>query len=160
MGNGADEPQGQEGVPFPGRVAQPDYDNTGSDEPSASLVANRLAVALAWISLTEVRTDAVGQNLSTDAVWNILLDLFVQRCRKRRVSVGDLCIASGVPESTALRWIKLLQERGLIQRTPDTDDARRAYLSLTRTGLTKMEDALDAGADSFRRAGIVAARST
>ena len=94
MDNGADEPQGYEDARFPGRVAQPEHGNQNSDEQNAALVSQRLAIALAWVSLTEARTVAVGANLSTDAVWNILLDLFVERCRKRRVSVGDLCVAS------------------------------------------------------------------
>lgn len=61
----------------------------------------------------------------------MLLDLFVAQAEGRRVHVGVLCDASAVPSTTALRWMALLIEQGLVEKHPDERDARRAYVALT-----------------------------
>ena len=38
----------------------------------------------------------------------------------------SLCIASGVPPTTALRWIGQMTEAGLLERVEDESDRRRA----------------------------------
>ena len=57
-----------------------------------------------------------------------------------RVSVTSLCIASGVPPTTALRWIGQMTEAGLLERVEDESDRRRAFIGLT-----------DAAADAMAR---------
>jgi DNA-binding MarR family transcriptional regulator len=42
-----------------------------------------------------------------------------------------LGIASGVPQTTALRWIKVLEREGHIKRVADAKDRRRFWLELT-----------------------------
>lgn len=64
----------------------------------------------------------------------MLLDLTAARAEHRRVSVTSLCIASGVPTTTALRWIKLLEQAGTVQRLEDDTDRRRAFVALTEQG--------------------------
>ncbi|RYF02437.1 MAG: MarR family transcriptional regulator, partial [Oxalobacteraceae bacterium] len=70
--------------------------------------------------------------------WDILLDLFIARGRARPVSVSSACIASSTPQSTALRYVGVLEKVGLVQRAKDPRDARRQYLELTDIGLSKM----------------------
>ncbi len=70
--------------------------------------------------------------------WDILLDLFIARGRARPVSVSSACIASSTPQSTALRYVGVLEKVGLVQRAKDPRDARRQYLELTDLGLSKM----------------------
>lgn len=71
--------------------------------------------------------------------WDILLDLFVAHGKARPVSVSSACIASSTPQSTALRYVGLLEKVGLIRRAKDPRDGRRHYLELTETGLSHME---------------------
>ena len=66
-----------------------------------------------------------------DPAWDILLDLTAARAEHARVSVTSLCIASGVPPTTALRWIGMMTEAGLLQRVEDDTDRRRAFVALT-----------------------------
>ena len=66
-----------------------------------------------------------------DPAWDILLDLTAARAEHARVSVTSLCIASGVPPTTALRWIGMMTEVGLLQRVEDDTDRRRAFVALT-----------------------------
>ena len=69
--------------------------------------------------------------LFADPAWDILLDLTAARAEHKRVSVTSLCIASGVPPTTALRWIAQMTEAGLLERVEDESDKRRAFIALT-----------------------------
>jgi len=66
-----------------------------------------------------------------DPAWDMLLDLTAARAEHTRVSVTSLCIASGVPATTALRWIGQLEQAGLVERVADDIDRRRAFVMLT-----------------------------
>jgi len=48
-----------------------------------------------------------------------------------KVSVTSLCIASGVPDTTALRWISVMIDEGLFERVNDETDKRRVFIELT-----------------------------
>ena len=69
--------------------------------------------------------------LFADPAWDMLLDLTAARGEHKRVSVTSLCIASGVPPTTALRWISQMTRAGLFERVEDTLDRRRAFIGLT-----------------------------
>ena len=73
-------------------------------------------------------------DLFADPAWDILLDLTASDAERVRVSVTSLCIASGVPATTALRWIRHLTAAGLLMRVEDTADKRRVFISLTDKG--------------------------
>jgi DNA-binding MarR family transcriptional regulator len=81
----------------------------------------------------------------------MLLDLTAARAEHSRVSVTSLCIASGVPPTTAMRWIGQMVEAGLFERVEDDSDRRRAFIALT-------EKAADAMARYFAELGRSAAR--
>ena len=81
----------------------------------------------------------------------MLLDLTAARAEHTRVSVTSLCIASGVPPTTALRWIGQMSEAGLFERIEDDSDRRRAFIALT-------EKAADAMARYFAELGRNAGR--
>jgi DNA-binding transcriptional ArsR family regulator len=74
---------------------------------------------------------AAGAGLFADPAWDMLLDLTAARVEHTRVSVTSLCIASGVPPTTALRWIGQLTEAGLLQRVEDESDRRRVFITLS-----------------------------
>jgi len=84
------------------------------------------------------RADFFGKGLFADPAWDMIVDLAIARSRFVRVSVSSLCIASGVPPTTALRWIGLLVDRGVFQREDDATDRRRALVSLTDGGMRKV----------------------
>ena len=69
--------------------------------------------------------------LFADPAWDMLLDLAAARAEEKQVSVTSLCIASGVPPTTALRWIGQLTAAGLLERVEDEADRRRAFLALS-----------------------------
>lgn len=77
-----------------------------------------------------------------EPAWDIMLDLFVASRHAKRIAVTSACIGSAVPATTALRWIKILEERGLIEREVDEIDARRIFVRLSPRGSSLMEEFL------------------
>ncbi|GAO53733.1 winged helix DNA-binding protein [Novosphingobium sp. MD-1] len=88
-------------------------------------------------------------DLFADPAWDMLLDLTAARAEHARVSVTSLCIASGVPPTTALRWIAQMTDAGLFRRVEDDTDRRRAFIALT-------DRAADAMARYFAEIGVSA----
>ena len=60
----------------------------------------------------------------------MLLDLMAARLERRQVAVSSLCIAAAVPPTTALRWIKLLTDQGILSASPIPTDGRRVFIEL------------------------------
>ena len=54
------------------------------------------------------------------------------------MSVTSLCIAAGVPPTTALRWIGQMLDLGLLVREQDDQDRRRAFIDLSEDGAAAM----------------------
>lgn len=80
--------------------------------------------------------------LFADPAWDMLLELYTAQLEQKRVSVSSLGIASGVPPTTALRWIAELQKDGFITKSKDPLDARRTFVELSRVGSRAMRDYL------------------
>lgn len=79
----------------------------------------------------QLRARFFDNELFADPAWDILLDLTAARAEHNRVSVTSLCIASGVPPTTALRWISQMVEAGMLERVEDEEDRRRAFVALS-----------------------------
>jgi DNA-binding transcriptional ArsR family regulator len=94
----------------------------------------------------QLRARFFDGDLFADPAWDMLLDLTAARVEHNRVSVTSLCIASGVPPTTALRWISQMTDAGLLERVEDETDRRRAFITLT-------EKASDAMARYFAELG-------
>lgn len=99
----------------------------------------------------QMRARFFEPGLFADPAWDMLLDLAAAHGEGKRVSVTSLCIASGVPPTTALRWIGQLVAAGLIERTADDVDRRRAFIALS-------DKAQEAIARYFAEVGRSAAR--
>lgn len=98
----------------------------------------------------QLRARFFDEDIFADPAWDMLLDLTAARAEHKRVAVTSLCIASGVPPTTALRWIGQMTEAGLFQRVEDEADRRRAFIALT-------DKAADAMARYFAEVGAGAA---
>jgi DNA-binding MarR family transcriptional regulator len=79
-----------------------------------------------------------------DPAWDILLDLARADADSQQVSVSSACIAASVPMSTALRWVRLMTEAGLLNRWTDPKDRRRDLIALTDKTASSMRDYLAA----------------
>ena len=83
------------------------------------------------------------EGLFGEPAWDILLDLFVNMEYGKAVSVSSACLGSGVPTTTALRWVQALQRQDLICRIADERDARRVHLTLSEKGYSLMVEYLN-----------------
>lgn len=95
-----------------------------------------------------------------DPSWNILLELFIAQEEHDTVWIGNVCLASGAPPTTALRYLRMLEQKGAVLRQPDKSDARRTVVRLAPAFADRMHDLIDdmrveaakaAGAGSVRR---------
>ena len=77
-------------------------------------------------------------HLFADPAWDMLLDLTAAHAEGQQVSVTSLCIAAGVPATTALRWLAQLVETGVFRRVADPIDKRRVFIELSDSAVAGM----------------------
>ena len=95
-------------------------------------------LARRYLQARRRRDTLFAGEIFADPCWDMLLDLFVSQALGRDVSVSSVCIASCVPQSTALRWLARLEALGLIERNPDPCDGRRTLIRLSETAVRDM----------------------
>lgn len=83
-------------------------------------------------------------DLFHEPVWDILLDLFIAGERGDYISVSSACIGSAVPSTTALRVLKLLEDREVVVIESDPFDKRRRFVKLSQPVNKKMVEYLSA----------------
>ncbi|OWK27505.1 MarR family transcriptional regulator [Sphingomonas dokdonensis] len=131
---------------------------SGRSESQPTEKMTRLNTALAWIRARKHRDEAFGDDLFFDPAWSILLELYVHHRQQVATSITSLCQSVKIPPSTGLRWIALLEKRGLVTREADPFDKRRSYARLTPEAVERVERALDNAVTSDRQLGIEIAR--
>ena len=67
-----------------------------------------------------------------------MLELLLARIERRPMAVSKLCHASGVPQTTALRWIATLVARGLVERSADPGNGRRILVDLSDAAAARL----------------------
>ena len=87
----------------------------------------------------KLRAAFFDATLFADPAWDMLLDLAAATRENINVSTSSLCIAANVPATTALRWISVMSDAGLLEKVEDTTDRRRNFVVLSE----KAVDALD-----------------
>ncbi len=97
-----------------------------------------------------LRARYLSMSLLGEPVWDMMLALYCFSTRGRRMSVSSLCYASGVPQTTAMRWIGVMEKRDLVKRSKDLRDGRKTYLLLTEQGKNAMQRYLRGIHDSLR----------
>lgn len=73
-----------------------------------------------------------------DPQWMMMLELFIASEEGRNVSISSLCVASGVPATTALRHIRTLVARGMFERVSHPRDKRICHVRLSREAKNQM----------------------
>lgn len=111
------------------------YDARASEQARGSHPAITASQVRAMLRVRRLRDHLVAPDLFADPAWDIMLDLLAARLENNQVSVSSLCIAAAVPPTTALRWIRHLTDRGLLDRQADPKDGRRIFIALSDTGM-------------------------
>lgn len=97
-----------------------------------------LKVAKSLAFIWKSRKSFVDENLMADPGWLILLSLKIAELSNDRLQISTVCIDSGSPSTTGLRWIKLLESKSIIKIEPDLHDGRRKFVFLTESTSDKM----------------------
>jgi len=112
--------------------AHPDHPGgLGGELHTALLSSMRRARAL--------RLQFFDPALFGEPAWDILLDLYGSHLSQVRIKISSVCAESGVAATTTLRWLKRMERRGLIERCPDPNDARRTFISLSPSAIAAMD---------------------
>lgn len=115
----------------PGKTAEPFPIATGDGDRQSVL---REAESLYNSRRRWERTFGDDSDLLHDPALDMLLYLFIAGQRHSEVSVSSACYAANAPQTTGLRYVAKLLERGLAIRTDDPFDRRRHLLELTEAG--------------------------
>jgi DNA-binding MarR family transcriptional regulator len=81
-------------------------------------------------ALRRLRKTLLGEDLFSGPGWEILLYLFESQLRQLRDTIGNVIDGTGIPGTTALRWIERLEQKGLINVRDDPLDGRRRFVDL------------------------------
>lgn len=123
----SDRPSDYIGMSIPAPLGMEPMPVLSSIEPSPTSAQVR-----ELLRARRIRADFLPGDLFADPAWDMLLDLLAARLDHERVSVSSLCIAAAVPPTTALRWIRTLTDRGLVERQADPHDGRRIFIALAQ----------------------------
>lgn len=98
-----------------------------------------LAIARLMYAERRERERVFGQGLFGEPAWDLLLDIYIQQRLGKRVQVSSACIGAAVPSTTGLRWLSILQRKGLIRRFSDELDRRRSFVELEASAASALE---------------------
>jgi DNA-binding MarR family transcriptional regulator len=135
------------------RVAELEATARRSGDRLAPLAFNEdalKAIACWFYSERIYRSAQFNSALFGEPAWDMLLDLFVQKIEGRRVATTSLCLGANVPQTTALRYIALLEGEGLVFRYTPPDDRRLVLIDYTPEGYKRMRQYLSLAMTRFK----------
>ena len=115
-------------------------ENPGSPraEPSAR-VETAVETARRAYNERKVRPNFVGNgDMFGEPAWDMLLDLFISQANEEEVTVKAGCLHADIPPTTTIRWLKVLEQNGLIMSHVDPADPKQHLIHLTATGYEGM----------------------
>ena len=83
------------------------------------------------ISERDRRAEIFGEKMLRHPVWEMLLHLGCTEFDARPISVSSLCNFIHCPQSTVLRYMRDLEEEGVLRLQQDPTDRRRTFVFLT-----------------------------
>ena len=121
-----------------------------SDMKQESTIGDLAALAARIHSVRDLRKEFFSEQLFGEPAWDMLLYLFMRIPEDCHVQKKALQNASGVPPTTALRWIEVLEQAGLIESNRCPSDNRVTLINLTKEGQVCMAGCLDRSLQSRR----------
>ena len=125
----------------------------GKNPCSVFIQANDATVARSLIESRALRFTYFKRSLFSDPAWDILLYLMLTQAEQSRLTICDVARQTGIPLTTAIRWIEVLKDHGLVARVGDQTDRRRNFALMTENGATLMRKYL--ASTSLERPGCL-----
>lgn len=87
----------------------------------------------------KMRSKFLPNSMFGEPAWDMLLALYVVDRRGARETISKLCLSSGAPNTTALRWLDYLEQQKFVQRRQSSTDRRVVFVDLTDAGRAAVE---------------------
>ena len=128
---------------FPFRAPAPfsemaDPENRLVEVNTPAIPAKLLALARRIKAARNARDTFFHPDLFADPAWDMMLALYIAEGDGCRLKVSDLCNESGVPKTTALRWIERLVELGMARKRRHPLDGRAIFVEIDRETTRKL----------------------
>lgn len=108
---------------------------------SPSRIANRktlIELARHTFMARRARSRFIGGAMFGEPAWDMLLALYVTESSSRQ-TITRLTELSGVPATTALRWIEHLISQGFARRRPHITDGRVTFIEISDKGRNSLD---------------------
>lgn len=112
------------------------WQETGRALPPARLWEAALRIR----HVHSARLRLFGHDLSTDPVGSLLIGIYLAEAEGRVIGLHGIADYAGLALPIATRWVRLLQERGVMEAQADPD----VGLQLSKDGLERVEAMLTA----------------
>lgn len=73
------------------------------------------------------------------SIWDVLLELYIARYQRVQVASSALSHSTGIPLTTTLRYLNLLEQAGLVEKHA-TEDSRVRAARLSDLGYERMSE--------------------
>jgi hypothetical protein len=93
--------------------------------------------ALRMRQVHATRAMLFGADLSTDPIGSLLISIYLAEAEGRNIGLADAAAHANIPTSVTERWIRVMQQRGVIEYQKTTIDIR-----LTSAGMNNIESVL------------------
>ncbi|MBD8641939.1 PAS domain-containing protein [Sphingomonas sp. CFBP 13733] len=93
--------------------------------------------ALRMRQVHATRAMLFGADLSTDPIGSLLISIYLAEAEGRNIGLADAAAHANIPTSVTERWIRVMQQRGVIEYQKTTIDIR-----LTSAGTNNIESML------------------
>jgi len=87
-----------------------------------------------------LRNQTFDGTVINDSSWPLLQDLLAAYLKGRKLRTKQLCAASGLPQTTVLRYLDHLERSCVVRRESDPDDSRVTLVSVTEGGALRMRE--------------------
>jgi DNA-binding MarR family transcriptional regulator len=118
---------------------------SSEDAPSSKRGASEMRLELLGLARAEAKRRADRRELFgaydvlSDPAWDILLELYIAGLSGSGLYASVVGTEAGIPQSTALRWLTVLEKSGLVRRHLDQFDKRRQWVGVTPRARGLME---------------------
>jgi hypothetical protein len=119
----------------------PDSHSISATELSTVELIDRAKKHLQWSRAKGQMMDP-GNGLFSDGCWNMCLDIYICNLNEQPVTVSSIAHSSGIPMSTAMRYINVMTEQKLLQKNLNPADNRMVFISISADGMENITQIL------------------
>jgi DNA-binding MarR family transcriptional regulator len=109
---------------------------THADEPPPEALLER---AESILRVRRARERLLGRAVMGEPAFDLLLCLYA-RSGQKEISLTSLARPAGIPYSSAVRWIRYLADKGLVERIESRTDRRVTCVQLTPAGRAVLDE--------------------